>query len=111
MGKLFGILKSLSKYMKDSSMEGIKELSAEAISMGPQEHLVRIFAMFDADQSGYLDFYEYTDLWYTQYNIYIYIYSKYLGLFLAREERVKLFAKADMTNNNQIDYDGIYNIY
>ena len=73
MGKLFGILKSLSKYMKDSSMEGIKELSAEAISMGPQEHLVRIFAMFDADQSGYLDFYEYTDLWYTQY-IYIYIY-------------------------------------
>ena len=73
MGKLFGILKSLSKYMKDSSMEGIKELSVEAISMGPQEHLVRIFAMFDADQSGYLDFYEYTDLWYTQYNIYIYI--------------------------------------
>ena len=66
MGKLFGILKSLSKYMKDSSMEGIKELSAEAISMGTQEHLVRIFAMFDADQSGYLDFYEYTDLWYTQ---------------------------------------------
>ena len=93
-------------------MEGIKELSAEAISMGPQEHLVRIFAMFDADQSGYLDFYEYTDLWYTQYIcIYIYIYSKYLGLFLTREERVKLFAKADMTNNNQIDYDGIYNIY
>ena len=72
MGKLFGMLKSLSKYMKDPSMEGIKELAAEALYMGAQENLSQLFTMFDADQSGYLDFYEFTDLWYVKY-IYIYI--------------------------------------
>ena len=64
MGKLFGMLKSLSKYMKDPSIEGIKELAVNAISLGAQENLAQLFTMFDADQSGYLDFYEFTDLWY-----------------------------------------------
>jgi Ca2+-binding EF-hand superfamily protein len=53
-----------------------------------------LFKMFDKDQSGYIDFHEFTEM------------CKYLGLFLTREKRIKLFSEADQRNNGQIDFDG-----
>lgn len=54
--------------------------------------LADLFAMFDADGSGYVDYNEFQEL------------CKYMGLFLNNEAMIDLFAKADSSGNNQIEY-------
>jgi Ca2+-binding EF-hand superfamily protein len=54
-----------------------------------------LFKLFDKDQSGSLDFDQFTDM------------CKYMGLFLTREQRLKLFSQADESGNGAIEYDGI----
>ncbi len=49
--------------------------------------------MFDGDKSNTLDFTEFCEL------------SKYMGLFLNEEVLLKLFAQADESGNNAIDYN------
>jgi hypothetical protein len=78
------------------------EINLEDIKRVGDMILRKLFREFDHDQSGYIDFNEFTEM------------TKSMGLFLKKDELVKLFATVDRKGVGQIGYDqfqnAIYNL-
>lgn len=80
------------KKMKIPSLGKVPRLMPNLSSLDPGKLVFGdIFKQFDKDKSGYIDYNEFCEL------------CKYMGLFLDKEESLKLFSMADRNNNNQID--------
>ena len=99
------IVKALKKFKsivipflkkRENSDKKTAALVKESIAQGINDMLgfTAIFSMFDKDQSGYIDFNEFTEL------------CKYMGLFLNKQALLKIFSQADRNHNNQIDITG-----
>lgn len=72
---------------KKSVVDFIKNFNPEKLTMEG------LFKYFDNDNSGTIDFNEFTEL------------CKFMGLFLSKETRLKLFAQADKDGTNLIELD------
>jgi len=80
------------KKVKFPSLGKMPKLMPNLSSLDPNKLVFGdIFKQFDKDRSGYLDYNEFCEL------------TKYMGLFLDKEESLKLFSMADTSNNNQIE--------
>ena len=78
--------------MKIPSLGKIPKMMPNLSSLDPSKLMFGdIFKKFDKDRSGYIDYNEFCEL------------TKYMGLFLDKEESLKLFSMADRNNNNQIE--------
>jgi hypothetical protein len=86
-------LKEESKKLIASTTDSLAKNFMTSLSGTPVDTMFRdLFKLIDKDQSGYLCYIEFWDLW------------KYMGLYLNQEESLEMFALSDSDNSGYIDY-------